>query len=489
MQQHSAHHNSRLRDAQQMQRDNIKTLLNLFGQRLDKTNVRIERLQNICQAYRRISIESNRSYESQNPSHECTTADMIDNTDNDSLISDTQRPIDIQLQVYKQRWTHLHKLYDFANKLLETSCSKKMLALYEDLMARIQTATEMELKQLSDGINLTINHEIHRTQSVSAHSNDSDQLMFMSSIEECHYTAENNHIAAPQSLLIKSRLKWKVEKQRSDPGELWNPSDIAFLPDNMLVVAEYDVSNDRNNRIQIFDTSGNSYAIISEEKLQPLGVCIAADGDIAVTDCQEKRIKKYTTSGIFSGEFGKGQFGWPYGIATTSKGQFVVTDAFNDIISIHQPDGKRMKTFGCSGQQNDQFKNPYHVTVDMYDNIIVSDCGNNCVKIFNLNGQFLYKTSNLTTATDETCGFKKKSRKLKSPRGVAVDHWGNILVADDYGRVSMFSSKGKYIRSVLTEEDTVKFPEGLATNTTGYLAVTEWNPHNMFAIKVFCMYE
>ena len=364
-----------------------------------------------------------------------------------------------------------------------------MLALYDDLMARIQTATEMELKQLSDDVDLTIEHETNTRQSVSAYSTDSDQLTSMSSTDTCHSIDENTHTGiTPQSLLIKPRLKWKVEKQRSDPGELWNPSDIAFLPDNMLVVAEYDISNDRNNRIQIFDTSGNPYAKISEEKLQPLGVCVTLDGEIAVTDCQEKRIKKYTPCGIFSGEFGKGQFGWPYGIATTSKGQFVVTDAFNDIISIHQPDGKRTKTFGSSGPHNEQFKNPYHVTVDRYDNIIVSDCGNNCVKVFDIYGQFMHKTSQLKSA-DETFGFKKKNRKLKSPRGVAVDPRGNILVADDNGRVSMFTSQGRYLRSVLTEEDTVKFPEGLATNSTGYLAVTEWNPHNMFAIKVFCMYE
>jgi len=46
-----------------------------------------------------------------------------------------------------------------------------------------------------------------------------------------------------------------------------------------------------------------------------------------------------------------------------------------------QVDGRRLKTFGSSGSQQSQFRNPYHVTVDRRDNIIVSDSGNNCLKV------------------------------------------------------------------------------------------------------------
>ena len=449
-----------------MQRDNIKTLLNVLGPKLDKTEIRIERFHHLCQASRKISNDSQKSRNSESRNSESRNGEAsLGETDTDSLLSASHSDSEVQLHTYQQRMRHLKKLYEFATRILDISHSKTLLALYEDLMHRIQTATEMELKQLADDVDLAVDHEISTKNSVSAYSNESTSI---SSNEECHSIDECPHT-----------------------GELWNPSDIAFLPDNMLVVAEYDVSNDKNNRIQIFDTGGRPFATIQDDKLQPLGVCVSADGNIAVTDCQEKRVKIYTTGGIFCGEFGKGNFGWPYGIATTSRGQYIVTDAFNDVISIHQPDGKRIKTFGSSGAGNDQFTNPYHVTVDKNDNIIVSDCGNNCVKVFDINGTFKYKTSRLRVHTEGTFNFENKRRhkKLKAPRGVAVDPKGNILVADDHGRVSMFTSQGKYIKNVLTEEDTVKFPEGLATNSTGYLAVTEWNPHNMFAIKVFAMYE
>jgi hypothetical protein len=53
----------------------------------------------------------------------------------------------------------------------------------------------------------------------------------------------------------------------------------------------------------------------------------------------------------------------------------------------------------------------------------------------------------------------------------------------------MFDGAGKYVRNLLTEEDLVKYPEAIATSSDGRMAVTEWNPNNMFAIKMFNLYE
>ncbi len=294
------------------------------------------------------------------------------------------------------------------------------------------------------------------------------------------------------SLLIKPKLLWRVEKQKNDP-ELLNPCDICFLGES-VVVAEYDNTNDRNNRLHIFDSNGNSTEVIAQGQIRPLGVTTTREGNIAVTDCKGKRVKIYSPQGQLLSEWGKGQFGWPYGIAVNSRGQVIVTDAFNDSISVHQPDGKKIRQFGTSGANSSQFRNPYHVTCDQNDNIIVSDCGNHCFKVFDINGQYLFRSSEVRRSTISIGdGFaplenKRKRRRLRGPRGIAIDVKSNILVADDNSRVCMFDARGKYVRNVLTDEDSVKYAEGLATNK-GLLAVTEWNPSNMFAVKVFSLYE
>jgi len=63
------------------------------------------------------------------------------------------------------------------------------------------------------------------------------------------------------SLLVRPKLVWKAERQQQRGGdllgELWNPCGAAFIPgDDGLVVAEYDMAAARNNKICIFDATG-----------------------------------------------------------------------------------------------------------------------------------------------------------------------------------------------------------------------------------------
>ena len=408
--------------------------------------------------------------------------------------------IEVKIQGYLCQVETLRKLYDLAAKMLEMSQSRRFLAAYDEILCRLLSVSQVEIVHLQEGME-TMTREASfmndLLQQISANSNYSvngSSKDHGSSVSSTDGDSSIENISAfdhPQSLLIKPKLLWKMEKQKNDAGDLWNPCDIGFLPDNRVIVAEYDTLSYKNNRLHLFDEKGNSLETIGDDQVRPLGLAVTSDGHIAVTDCRDKRVKVFTSSGQIVNEWGKGQFGWPYGIAVNSKGQLIVSDAFNDTVSIHQPDGRRIKQFGSSGHGNQQFRNPYHVAVDHKDNIIVSDCGNNCIKVFDVNGEFLFRNGDSGVPVMNQYGVEKKRlrHRLKGPRGVAVDLKGNILVADDNSRVCMFSSQGRYVRNVLTEEDSVKYPEGLATNNSGILAVTEWNPSNMFAIKIFRLYE
>ena len=180
-------------------------------------------------------------------------------------------------------------------------------------------------------------------------------------------------------------------------------------------------------------------------------------------------------------------------VSCNSRGHYVISDPFHDTVHIYNHDGRKIKSFGGSGSQLTQFKNPFHLSCDSRDNIVISDSSNNCVKVFDPQGHFMHMSSDAQRPrVGDVTRHKHKSAKtsrLKGPRGVAVDMKDNIVVADDCGRVCLLDQVGKYVRNLLTEEDTVKYPEAVATSDAGYLAITEWNPNNMFAVKVFNMYE
>lgn len=409
--------------------------------------------------------------------------------------SGRRRRRDGRLQAIVNQVQRHRKLFNLSTKILDMSQSKKLFAIYEDMVDRIKTVLEVEVKYLLE--ELAERTEAEKTRKMaksvvdSTHHLEDSACSSVRSSKTGYRTRLLNADGTPLSMLTRPKLVWKIEKQRSDVGEMWNPCDVTFLADDTVIVAEYDSVNERNNKLQVFDTTGKSLAVLAQGQIRPLGVAITREGNIAVTDCRGKRVKIMTQAGNTVTDIGKGQFGWPYGIAVNSRGQLIVTDAFNDTVSIYQTDGKRVKIFGSTGSQHSHFRNPYHVTVDARDNIIVSDSGNNAIKVFDPSGKFLFYTTDAMRrpSVDLPSDRKVKRRTLKGPRGIAVDLNGNMLVADDCCRVCMFDSSGRYLRNLLNEEDSVKYPEAIECSRKGLLAVTEWNPNNMFAIKVFTMYE
>ena len=422
----------------------------------------------------------------------------------------------------------LKKLFNLSTKILEMSQSKKLFAIYDDVAARIQTVIDVELTQLQDDVDRRAQTVSVETRSVGGgrqRDSSGSDVSYKGETSTGATTGDDTstgggggggggHDAAesvrpssptPMSMLVRPRLLWKVEKQRTDVGELWNPCAAAFLDAaRTLVVAEYDNINDRNNKLQLFDVAaGRACGALAQGVIQPLGVATTRDGQhIVVTDCKGKRVKVLAAAtGQTILDIGKGQFGWPYGVVVNGRGQVVVTDAFNDTVSIYAVDGsKRLRCFGSSGSLPAQFRNPYHVAVDAREIILVSDSGNNAVKAFDASGQFMFYASEAATrrasmdmfAYSSGTGIERryvKRRKLKGPRGLTVDPKGSILVADDCSRVCMFDPAGNYIRNLLTEEDSVKYPEAVHCSPSGLLAVTEWNPNNMFAVKMFNLFE
>jgi len=128
-----------------------------------------------------------------------------------------------------------------------------------------------------------------------------------------------------------------------------------------------------------------------------------------------------TLAGQTISEIGKGQFGWPYGIAVNSSGQLVVTDAFSDSVSVYGVnDGKRIRQFGSSGTRDCNFRNPYHVSVDTRDNILVADSGNDCIKAFDSTGErvLTIKASDLRSSGR---GFNSRSACYQ------VTHSGQVV--------------------------------------------------------------
>ncbi|NWH27411.1 TRIM3 protein, partial [Grus americana] len=107
----------------------------------------------------------------------------------------------------------------------------------------------------------------------------------------------------------------------------------------------------------------------------------------------------------------------PHFVAVNNKNEIVVTDFHNHSVKVYNADGEFLFKFGSHGEGNGQFNAPTGVAVDANGNIIVADWGNSRIQVFDSSGSFL---SYINTAADPLYG----------PQGLALTSDGHVVVAD-----------------------------------------------------------
>jgi len=199
-------------------------------------------------------------------------------------------------------------------------------------------------------------------------------------------------------------------------GEFENPWRIAVDSANIYV------ADNSNNRIQIFDSSGNFI------KMFGWGVDTGTNTfEICTVNCQ---------AGIGLA-FGNGQFSSPRGIAVDGSGNIFVTEISTSRVQKFDSNAAFLMKFGSSGSAELQFNSPRGIAVDGSGNIYVADGNNHRIQKFDSNGGFLSMWGwgvDTGASAFETCisgcegGISGSGvGQLNSPEGIAS---GSIYVAD-----------------------------------------------------------
>ncbi|XP_015509514.2 tripartite motif-containing protein 2 isoform X1 [Neodiprion lecontei] len=194
-----------------------------------------------------------------------------------------------------------------------------------------------------------------------------------------------------------------------------------------------------------------------EGMMSPQGVAFLEDfEELFVTDKWKHCIHVFNSKGTLLRRLctkgqGDGQLRSPEGIAAhPSRNLLYVADTGNDRIHILTPDGATFATIGPTGNAETvltkagveitnnatHFNQPTAVAVSETV-IVVADCGNHKIKIFDHAANLL-----------RTIGTPGTHRGLlRSPETVTLDPKGNVIVGDSgNGRVQIFTATGELLR-------------------------------------------
>ncbi|XP_064644365.1 E3 ubiquitin-protein ligase TRIM71-like [Lineus longissimus] len=273
------------------------------------------------------------------------------------------------------------------------------------------------------------------------------------------------------------KLVRKFGKKGPAKGQFNMVCGVTFTKTGDIIVADTE-----NHRIQIFTDDGLFKLKFGQkgpdqDKLNyPMCVVMTPDENIAVTDTVNARLKIFSQEGEFVREHGDdGVFDFPYGLAMSSDGWFVVTDICKHNVTVLNPEGGVYTQFGSYGDGPLEFDHPYYVAIDKNKQIIVSDNGNTCVKFFTFDGQPI-QTFNMAD-------FKLHEEHFISLQGLCIDSDNNIIIIGN-NTVYILAINGRFWEIILPREG-VTSPKCIAFSPSGYLVLTQSNLGQAHEVLVF----
>lgn len=156
------------------------------------------------------------------------------------------------------------------------------------------------------------------------------------------------------------------------------------------------VANSGSGNVIVLDPDGVVEDVITpqvapaEHPLRPIGITIARNGHIFLSDPDNHRILHLDQEGravstLGSGTRDSGEYGFnaPGGLSLDAQGDLYVVDMLNYAVKKYSPSGEFLLKVGEAGDTEGAFSRPKAVAVDAYGRIFVSDTLLVAVEVFN----------------------------------------------------------------------------------------------------------
>lgn len=254
----------------------------------------------------------------------------------------------------------------------------------------------------------------------------------------------------------------------SDTAPMQKPMAVTVVDDRIYV------TDTGNQRVQVFDYNGNPLSQFGKsgsgkgEFGFPYGIAADSKGNIYVADLKNGNISVFSKDGVFKNYFSNStEIYRPAGLFIDGDNLYV-TDLGLHKVKVFSLDGKKIREFGKLGDKNGEFKSPNVVTV-AGGKIYVADTGNDRVQVFDKLGNYAFQMRG-DNSNDERVGFV-------NPRGIGIDGRGTIYVVNNLtSEVFAFDSQGKRLFAFGkqgTAPDQFMLPNGLAVDSQGRIYVTD----------------
>ena len=253
------------------------------------------------------------------------------------------------------------------------------------------------------------------------------------------------------------QLKFSFGSNGSGPGQFNGPYDIAVDKKTGTVA----VSDYGNKRIQLFDITGRY--------LREIGLranCSSSDFTksghiIAVTPGDVHKISLFSEEGQFVKHIDSEHLKFPFHISTDDYDDITVCDQESNEVIVISSDGTELVTRIAASEHDQSMK--YAIYDEETNCYFVSDSKTDCVKVFDVEGNFLYEIGR---------------GRLSYPVGLAIDKCNNLIVCDTGNqRLVIFTTEGDYLTET---EQCFHTPYFVAVSEDGDVLVTDYEKNCVY---------
>lgn len=233
------------------------------------------------------------------------------------------------------------------------------------------------------------------------------------------------------------------------------------------------VTDTSRQAVFVFDPAGGELLVWDKADglrgfVAPSGVALGNRGELLVTDAELGIVVRLDAAGNPLGQIGKGLLKRPTGIARDPLRRLTyVADTYAHDVKVFDDEGRLVNLIGRRGESPGEFNYPSYLAFARGE-LYVTDTLNNRIQVFSADGDVLQRQ------------FGSRGLyvgNLVRPKGVAVDHEGNVYVMESYyDHLLVFDRLGRFLMAIGgTGTDTGKFylPAGVWTDSRGRIFVAD----------------
>ena len=255
------------------------------------------------------------------------------------------------------------------------------------------------------------------------------------------------------------------------------PRAVTTSPDDTLYLL------DNAGRVLVFDHNGDpirQWDMPESDVGNPEGICVLANGHIAVADTHYHRVVVFDASGHVLKMIGQegqadGDFYWPVAVVEDDQGnRFVSEYGGSNRVQKFDSDWQHVLTFGGIGDRPGEFQRPSGMA--WHDGrLYIVDAFNDRIQVFDGRGRFL-----------EILGTQDETSRLHYPYDIALGPRQDLWVVEyGAGRISRFNLEGDLLgRFGSTGSGPNQFgtPWGLAVDSSRRVWVADTRNHRLVAV-------